>query len=125
MLASRHDDLSVLQRSLGHVSPSAFIRTSRQRLDDLNAHMIGAQRGQLAVLDERLAARSTALNAANPQTILARGYALVYRSEDGERVTAENDAAPGTGITIKLLEGELKARVEDKASHERYKRTLF
>ena len=76
-------------------------------------------------LRERLTARERALFAANPDAILARGYAIVTRSEDGQRVKAEADAPTGTGITIKLKDGEIKARVEDKAAHERYKRTLF
>ena len=37
----------------------------------------------------------------------------------------DQDAPPGTGISIRLKDGELKARVEDKESHGRYKRTLF
>ena len=65
----------------------------------MNAGIISNQRQRIALLRERLSARSDVLNAANPQAILSRGYALVYRSEDGVQVRAEHDAAPGTGIT--------------------------
>lgn len=125
ILATKSGDLSIAQRTMGRLSPAGFICTSRQRIDDLNARLVSLERGRLTLLGERLAARDAALKAANPQAILGRGYALVYRSEDGGRVTKEKDATPGTGISIQLGKGELKARVEDKDSHGRYKRTLF
>jgi exodeoxyribonuclease VII large subunit len=119
------DNLNVLQRALGHVSPENYIRTSRQRIDDLNTRLVYGQRQMIGLLRERLGSRTAALMAANPEAILKRGYAIVTRSEDGRRVASELDAAPGTGITIRLRDGELKARVEDKAAHEQYRRTLF
>jgi exodeoxyribonuclease VII large subunit len=119
------DNLNALQRALGHVSPESHIRTSRQRIDDLNARLAYGQRRMISLLRERLGSRTAALMAANPEAILKRGYAIVTRSEDGRRVASELDAAPGTGITIRLRDGELKARVEDKAAHEQYRRTLF
>jgi exodeoxyribonuclease VII large subunit len=119
------DNLNVLQRALGHVSPGSHIRTSRQRIDDLNTRLGYGQRQLINLLRERLGSRTSALLAANPEAILKRGYAIVTRSEDGRRVVSELDAAPGTGITVKLRDGELKARVEDKAAHEHYRRTLF
>ncbi len=118
-------DLDVVQHMLERSSPLVFIDNMRQSIDSMNAGVISNQRQRIALLRERLSARKDVLNAANPQAILSRGYALVYRSDDGVQVRAEQDAAPGTGITIKLRDGELKARVEDKESHERYKRTLF
>ena len=47
---------------------------------------------------------------------------------DGGDVATLHKAAgtkAGEGITIQFHDGDLKARVEDKDSHERYKRTLF
>jgi exonuclease VII large subunit len=104
------------------------MRQYRQRLDDWSMRLVTTQRGRLAVLRERLAARLIALNATNPQAILERGYAIVTASETGERVTGatgKNALKPGIGITVRFHDGELKARVEDKDTHERYKRTLF
>ncbi len=113
--------------ALRQVSPEAGLRQYRQRLDDWNTRLVSIQRGRLALLRERLSSRVSALNAANPQAILERGYAIVSLSETGERVTSAGKDAPkpGVGITVRLHDGELKARIEDKDTHERYKRTLF
>jgi exodeoxyribonuclease VII large subunit len=124
-LTGRRNDLIATQRALRHVSPENAIRTSRQRIDDLNARLIQRQRNAINLYKERLLSRIRALEAANPEAILKRGYAIVTRSEDGMRVLSELDVAPGAGISIQLKDGEVSARVEDKQTHERYKRTLF
>jgi exodeoxyribonuclease VII large subunit len=124
-VGSERHRLTMTQRTLAHVSPQAYISTMRQRIDGLSTRLENRQQVALRLFRERLMARFAALDAANPQAILARGYAIVTRSEDGYHVTSEQDAVPGTGITIRLHEGQLRARVEDNDSHERYRRTLF
>ncbi|GIL12544.1 MAG: exodeoxyribonuclease 7 large subunit [Chloroflexota bacterium] len=124
-LAGLRGDLSVAQRALGHLSPAGRIRILRQRVDDWNARLLSRQREHFSRLRERLESRQAALAAANPASILARGYAIVSFSEDGRRLAGAEGVKPGTGITVQFHDGDLKARVEDKESHERYKRTLF
>lgn len=118
-------NLAAARRTLGHISPASRVRNLRQRVDDWNTRLASLQGGRVSRLRERLEARSAALGAADPRSILKRGYAIVYRSEDMERLGEAAGTKPGTGITIQFHDGELKARVEDKDTHERYKRTLF
>jgi exodeoxyribonuclease VII large subunit len=124
-LGTLQSDLDIARRSLMVVSPERYIQDTYQRLDELTQRMEAAQKRHVALIRERLKARTSALNAASPQAILARGYAIITRSDTGAIVTTEKDAPPGTGVTVRLQEGELKARIEDKDSHARYKRTLF
>lgn len=121
----QQNNLNVLSRSLNMMSPERYIRQMRQVLDERSERIEGQERRYLALLRERLANRLKALNTANPEALLQRGYAIVTRSEDGKTVSSEKDAPVGTGLSIRLKEGELKARVEDKESHANYKRTLF
>ncbi len=122
-LADLRADLNSAQRTMGHLSPAWRIATLRQRIDDWSARLSRDQRKHIGLLRERLETRSDALNAANPQAILARGYAIV--SQNGQRIKSAGEAQPGDGIIIQLHDGEIKARVEDNETHERYKRTLF
>lgn len=127
-IREKQADLSDKLWALRQVSPEGQMRQYRQRLDDWNGRLLNIQRSRLTLMRERLSSRLTALNAANPQAMLERGFALVTLSETDERVTSATgrDAPkPGVGITVRLRDGELKARVEDKETHERYKRTLF
>lgn len=124
-IIARETTLKTAQHRLKYVSPENALHRYRQRIDEWNTRIILAQKSRMALLRERLVGRITTLNAANPKAILQRGYAMITRTADDQRVVSEYDAAPGTGITIYLKDGELKARVEDKDTHERYKRTLF
>lgn len=124
-LSELHMNVSSLQRTLGHVAPLSRIRNLRQRVDDWNTRLINQQRQRIARLRERVEARESALHAANPQAIMARGYAVVSLSEDMRRLSSSKGVKPGTGISVQFHDGDLKARVEDRETHERYKRTLF
>lgn len=125
IIIARETEIKTLRRALDYAAPVAAINQSRQRIDDLNMRIIQSERARIRLFKERVQGRTDALNAANPRAILARGYAIVVRSEDGKRVISEHDANPGTGITIQLKDGELMARVEEKETHEHYQRTLF
>lgn len=118
-------NLSSARRTLGHLSPANRIRSLRQQVDDRVLRLSTGQSGRLRLLRERVAARRASLASADPRAILKRGYAIVSCSEDGDRLDSSKGVTPGTGISIQFHDGELKARVEDKDSHERYKRTLF
>ncbi len=124
-LASLKNDLAASRRTLGHVAPANRIRNYRQRVDDYSLRLVSLQSSVIDRWRERLAARNAALTAADPRSILKRGYAIVYRSDDMTRVNEAEGTKAGTGLTIQFHDGDLKARVEDKDSHERYKRTLF
>lgn len=118
-------DIADMQRTLIASSPQKYIEQMRQRVDELSERSAKQQRYHLNLLQERLQSRINALHKANPEAILQRGYAIVTHSEDGKPILRENDVKPGEAISIRLKEGDLKARVEDKESHGHYKRTLF
>lgn len=118
-------DLDNARRTLQHYAPQRQMDGFRQQLDDWSGRMLRAEKQHLSRLQERLNGRLAALNAANPQAILARGYAVVYHSENGERVQSSAAIKPGDAITVQVHDGEIKARVEDEGLHGQYKRTLF
>lgn len=125
LLAEKRKALDQLQRRLMMASPSVTIRNHQQRLDTMELRAEKAVNNRLTLLKERLIAKNANLLALNPDAILARGYAIIIKSADGTRITSELDAKAGEGITIRLKDGEIVARVEDKETHGRYKRTLF
>ncbi len=118
-------DVEAMVRTLGYSAPDQYIQQMRQRVDDLAERNEKQQHYYLRLLRERYQSRVNALHKANPEAILQRGYAIVTRSEDGTPILRERDVKPGEGIRIRLKEGDLAARVEDKDSHGTYKRTLF
>lgn len=124
-ISATRERLDGQTRTLSRLSPQSQLDRLRLRLDEWNERLVIQQKGRIAILRERMAGRITALNAANPTAILDRGYALVLHSDTGERVTRAAGTKPGEAITLRLADGEIAARVEDKDTHARYPRTLF
>ena len=124
-LAERQSDVNLMQNNFVSASPLRYIQEMRQRVDDLSERIDSENRRKIALLQERLSSRSKALDNANPDNLLKRGYAMITRTDDGTSVSKTDDAPVGSGITIKLQDGELAARIEDKDTHGQYKRTLF
>jgi exodeoxyribonuclease VII large subunit len=109
----RHN-LESQQRWLKRLSPTVRIQNSRQRVDDLTSRMDAHVQHRLARHQDRLRAQTRALEAANPMALLQRGYALVTRAGDGQRVTSAQQAAEGTTIHVALHDGRLTAVVRQR-----------
>jgi exodeoxyribonuclease VII large subunit len=124
-LENRRDDLENSALALRRASPDAGLRRLRQQMDDWGDQLIAYHKAHVALWRERLNTRTAALTAADPFAPLERGYALVTLSDSGATITGVRQAPPGTGVTIRVKDGELKARIEDKDSHAQYSRTLF
>lgn len=113
LLASRRADVADLTRTLTRTSPEIYIRNMRQRLDHWETRIINGQRARLSLLRERARARAAALETANPQAILRRGYAVVRRA-DGSRALASN-VQSGERIIVQTADGPFAARVEQES----------
>jgi exodeoxyribonuclease VII large subunit len=70
----------------------------------------------LADRRRRLAQVVDGLDARSPLATLARGYAIVTREADGALVSRPEQAPAGTALKVRLREGTLAARVEDRCS---------
>ncbi|MCA9893715.1 MAG: exodeoxyribonuclease VII large subunit, partial [Anaerolineae bacterium] len=117
IISSRLDraqtDLSATNRRLTLASPERQVRLTRQKLDEMYERLGNGQRRYFQRLRERLEARQQALAAANPQAILARGYAVISRTDSGERIHSIQDAPAGIGIHIQLHDGTLAAHIDE------------
>jgi exodeoxyribonuclease VII large subunit len=113
------------QKTLQLLSPTRTLTTYQQKVDDLNERLILETKRSLSYRRERVQALTQRLEALSPQGLLARGYALVTRSDNQKHVSKKGDAPVGTAIKIQLKDGTLSARIEDDKINEQYKRTLF
>lgn len=113
-LEQMRQDLTASQRVLARLSPAYDVRNARQRIDDLIGRMEAYTRHHLSRERQHLTAQARALQAASPLGLLERGYAIVTRTADGERVTSTQDAAEGTTITVTLRDGHLIAAVRQR-----------
>ena len=114
IVAGQRAALDDRARWMGRLSPAHTIQNARQRLDDITARLTTRLSHSLDRRRDRLAAQARALEAANPRALLQRGYAMVTRAGDGQRITQTMDAAEGTNIVIQLHDGRLTATVRQR-----------
>jgi exodeoxyribonuclease VII large subunit len=98
-------------RALAHLSPKVKLANARQRLDEAGSRMQDAMLHGLVLRRERIRSLTAQLNAYNPLNVLARGYAVV-RKEDGEVVRSVAQVTAGERLTIRVSDGDFKARVD-------------
>ncbi len=114
LLQERRAAVRGQMRLLERMSPLVRIRNDRQRVDDLLARATLRLQHSLHRHRDRLAAQTRALENANPQTLLRRGYALLTRTDDGVRVTSAHQAPEHTSLEIALHDGRLTATVRHR-----------
>ncbi len=93
----------------GH--PRRRIERLRQRLDAMSPRARAALDRRLAQEGLRLRGLARSLEAVSPLATVARGYAIL-RHEDGRIVRSALDARPGDALDARLVDGELRLRVE-------------
>jgi exodeoxyribonuclease VII large subunit len=95
-------------------APRARLASQRARLEAGFRSLARALRGRLAAARARLATAAGRLDSLSPLAVLARGYALVRRADDGKVVRRTAQVAPGDALAIRLAEGELEAHVSGR-----------
>ncbi len=107
----RNMDLNLLQARLLRVSPSRRLQTDRQRLDELDLHLIRGLLNITTLRSTQLHGLTQRLEALNLQAVLQRGFAVV-RNPQGQVVRSQADLQIGTEVQVQLARGGFSARVE-------------
>ena len=111
-LSDRERDLRRLQSALRFTAPLKTVQLARRRVDEKREQLARTQRLQLQQWRERLLHSSRALEAANPQHILARGYALV-RDETGALIREAAQVSTNQRLNVQLARDRIRVRVDD------------
>jgi exodeoxyribonuclease VII large subunit len=109
MLAEQRDILSDASNDLRFYSPARRIQSDRQRLDELARRSEAAATHYLALEASALDGLQKRLDALSPMQVLARGYAVVRRRNDGAAVHKVSQARDG--LLVRVSDGEFEAQV--------------
>lgn len=93
-------------------SPRAQVERARARAARASAAAEVAITRRLEQGRRRFIEWATRLDALSPLGVLARGFALVRRAQDGRIVRSSRDVRPTDRLDVRLAEGSLVARVE-------------
>lgn len=118
IFADKHDELEQVQRDLARFSPQAQLDRHHQRLDDAVTRLQERVDMLLARRNDSLHARTQLLASLSPGQTVARGYAIVRRSNDQRIVTSVEHIRPGDDLTIQVTDGTLRATVRETQQEE-------
>ena len=111
------DRLEQLRQRRVLTDPGAYVADRRLALDHSTALLQATFRSSLGEKRARLAKGAAALDAMSPLKVLGRGYAIAETAEGGI-LRSRKDAFPGQRLCLRLADGGLYCRVEDKPEDE-------
>jgi exodeoxyribonuclease VII large subunit len=115
ILAEHKTSLSSLLAELRYVSPDRRIQSERQRVDELTRRAHASLFHHIQLESAHIQGMQNRLDALNPMAVLARGYAIVTRKEDGRVVSRVAQASDE--MKIRVSDGELEvARIKNRQS---------
>ena len=112
LLAEQKALVSDLTSRLKYVSPERQIQSEAQTLDELSRRASSALTHRLELQARQVDGVSKRLGALNPAGILARGYAIITRKDDGVVVTRVGQAQGG--MTVRVSDGEFEVEAKNK-----------
>lgn len=110
IISSKQSSLSSLASQLRHLSPSRRIQSERQRVDEFSRRALSSLVHRIKLQSAHLNGTRSRLEALNPLAVLARGYAVVTRKDDGRVVSQV--ALAGGEMKVRVSDGEFEVRKE-------------
>jgi exodeoxyribonuclease VII large subunit len=92
-------------------SPRTQVDSAKQRVDDLLHRATAAVRHGVALKRSLISGAANTLRAVGPAAVLARGFAVVIRSEDGTVVRSVDQVSSGDVLDVHVSDGQFGAQV--------------
>jgi len=108
LLAEQKTSLSSLVSQLRYVSPDRRIQSERQRVDELARRAHSSLFHHIQLQASHVQGMQRRLEALNPIAVLARGYAVVTRKENGSVVSRVAQASDE--MKVRVSDGEFEVR---------------
>ena len=111
LLAEQKTSLSSLVSQLRYVSPDRRIQSERQRVDELTRRAYSSLAHHVQLQSMHVRGMQRRLGALNPNAVLARGYAVVTRKDDGRVVSRVTQASDD--MKVRVSDGEFAVKKTD------------
>lgn len=113
-VATIRNHIDQLARRRALRDPRSLIYDLSRRLDDLDQQAGRAVRRRLNVAHDRIASLSARLESLSPLAVLARGYSVTTREDDGSLLRSSAQVRPGDRILTQLALGKIVSIVEQR-----------
>jgi len=100
--------LAGLLAQMRYISPERRILSERQRVDELTRRAYSSLFHQIQLHSAHVKGMQRRLAALNPSAVLARGYAVLTRKDDGSVVSRVSQA--GDEMKVRVSDGEFEVK---------------
>jgi exodeoxyribonuclease VII large subunit len=108
--------LQAQRSALELVSPQARVDNARQRVDEFLHRATSTIRHEIALQTAAVSGLIQTLQAVGPETVLARGYAVVRDSVDGSIVRSVSQVSAGDELQVRVSDGDFGAQATGESS---------
>ncbi|MEW6286379.1 MAG: exodeoxyribonuclease VII large subunit [Chloroflexota bacterium] len=112
LIAEQKAAVASLLSQLRYFSPERRILSETQRLDELSRRMVSSLIHRIELQSSHVKGLTRRLEALSPLAVLARGYAVVTRKEDGKVVSQVGQVKAGAPIQVRVADGAFDAEVK-------------
>jgi exodeoxyribonuclease VII large subunit len=111
LIAEQKSNLSSVSSQLRYLSPARRIQSETQRVDELTRRMLSSLIHRIQLQSSHVKGMTRRLEALSPLAVLARGYAVVTRKNDGSVVSRIAMAKPGEQVRVRVSDGQFDAEI--------------
>jgi exodeoxyribonuclease VII large subunit len=112
LIAEQKAAVASLLSQLRYFSPERRILSETQRLDELSRRMVSSLIHRIELQSSHVKGLMRRLEALSPLAVLARGYAVVTRKEDGRVISQVGQVKTGAPIQVRVADGAFDAEVK-------------
>jgi exodeoxyribonuclease VII large subunit len=110
LISSKQSSLSSLASQLRYLSPARLILSESQRVDELSRRASSAALNRIIFQKKHIEGTAKRLAALSPLAVLARGYAVVTRKDDGGVVSRVAQASEA--MKVRVSDGEFDVKMQ-------------
>lgn len=108
LIAAKQAGLASLTSQLRYLSPQRRIQSEAQRVDELSRRLLSSLIHRVQLQSSHVQGMTRRLEALSPLAVLARGYAVVTRKDDGKVVSRVADARDA--MKVRVSDGEFEVK---------------
>ncbi len=120
-LKTARERLNAVRASYGFRRPEDIVHQHQQRLDDVTRMLVAAAAHLLELARQRHEGLVRRLATLGPEAVMARGYSICFRADNGEVVRTAGQVAPGEAVGVQLAHGRLATTVNEVAPQAQLK----
>jgi len=108
IVVEQKNTISSLAAQLRYLSPARRIQSERQRVDEFARRAYSSLLHRVQLQSAHVTGMRNRLEALSPLAVLARGYAVVTRKDDGSVISRVAQA--GNEMKVRVSDGEFEVR---------------